>query len=581
MFLSVRAKSLGFLRQLCVAFLLCCSLISFAQTEEIKVMTFNIWVGGTRVDFNQIIKAVQVADADIVGIQESSGNLARLADALGFYYDTNNQIISRFPIVDQLHRGVLLDLGNGRRVAHYNVHLTPYPYGPYDLRDGKSVNQVLAAEQSGHMAEMAGLFSELRTRVAAGTICFLTGDFNVPSHLDWGPEAAYRNFGKTVAWPVSVELAQIGLHDAYREANPDVVNRPGETWTAGYPAPHVEPNEKHDRIDFVYFSGPQVVLTDAAVLGHDPANPNTDIAVTPWGSDHRAVVATFNIPVTGTAAEVAPSKASYLPGESIQVNFSGAAGIRTDWVGLFDADTATGPGRSLGWLYTDGTKTGTAGITSGTLHFAGLAEGDYQARLFFNDSYAEEAVADFSVAPAQPAGIRLDRRAYAPGMAITASYAGGSGSNRDWIDLTRANGSRLLWSYIPSTATSGQVSFSAGLSEQGSFLAHFYCCDGFNQIGGTQSFAVTTAPRVDSALDSYAVNAPIEIQFLNGSGDTRDWVGLYQVGKTDRKFLTWQYTGGARQGALSFSGLPAGDYEARFFFRNSYTREAVTAFTVR
>ncbi len=578
---TVRAKSLGFLRQLCVALLLCCSLVSFAQTEEIKVMTFNIWVGGTRVDFNQIIQAVRVADADIVGIQESSGNLARLADALGFYYDTNNQIVSRFPIVGQLNRGVLLDLGNGRRVAHYNVHLTPYPYGPYDLRDGKSVSQVLANEQSGHMAEMAGLFSELRTRVAAGTICFLTGDFNVPSHLDWGPEAAYRNFGKTVAWPVSTELAQIGMLDAYREHNPDVVNRPGHTWTAGYPAPYVEPNEKHDRIDFVYFTGPQVVLTDAKVLGHDPANPNTDIAVTPWGSDHRAVVATFEIPIAGSAPEVVPAKASFLPGEAIDIAFSGAAGNRTDWVGLYQAATPTGPGKSLGWLYTDGTKTGTAGITAGNLRFAGLAEGDYQARLFFNDSYSEEAVGSFTVAPAQPAGIQLDRRAYAPGMTVNVNFAGGSGSSRDWIDLTRSTGSRLVWSYIPSAATSGQVSFASGLNETGDFLAHFYCCDGYNQIGATRSFAVTSLPRVDSALDSYAANAQITIQFLNGSGDSRDWVGLYQAGKTDRKFITWQYTGGVRHGSLSFTGLPAGDYEARYFFRNSYTREAATSFTVR
>jgi hypothetical protein len=50
-----------------------------------------------------------------------------------------------------------------------------------------------------------------------------------------------------------------------------------------------------------------------------------------------------------------------------------------------------------GWMYTDGTKTGTAGIYNGTLNFNGQPADSYQARLHFNDDYPIEDSVDFTV----------------------------------------------------------------------------------------------------------------------------------------------------------------------------------------
>ena len=87
-----------------------------------------------------------------------------------------------------------------------------------------------------------------------------------------------------------------GLVDAFRELRPDEVADPGETWTPGNPAPHLDPGEVHDRIDFVYYSGVNVVPTTALVLGYDANDPNTDIGIQPYPSDHRSVVVEFDIP---------------------------------------------------------------------------------------------------------------------------------------------------------------------------------------------------------------------------------------------------------------------------------------------
>ena len=49
----------------------------------------------------------------------------------------------------------------------------------------------------------------------------------------------------------------------------------------------------HDRIDFVYFKGKGLKVTDAKIVGE--SQKNADIVVTPYPSDHRAVVATFTL----------------------------------------------------------------------------------------------------------------------------------------------------------------------------------------------------------------------------------------------------------------------------------------------
>ena len=54
-----------------------------------------------------------------------------------------------------------------------------------------------------------------------------------------------------------------------------------------------DPTTHHDRIDFVYFKGRGVTVTDVKVIGEN--DENADIVVTPYPSDHRAVVATFTL----------------------------------------------------------------------------------------------------------------------------------------------------------------------------------------------------------------------------------------------------------------------------------------------
>jgi hypothetical protein len=188
------------------------------------------------------------------------------------------------------------------------VHLTPYPYQPYDIRDGliSTEAQAIGAAQATRGASVTALISGMTPAIASGAPVFLVGDFNEPSHLDWTQEAAAAglNFGRKVEWPASRAVTSAGLVDAFRELRPDEVADRGETWTPGAPAPNIDPNDVHDRIDFVYYTGANVMPTSALVLGYDRNDPNTDIGIQPYPSDHRSVVVEFNVPACSLAGDL-------------------------------------------------------------------------------------------------------------------------------------------------------------------------------------------------------------------------------------------------------------------------------------
>jgi exodeoxyribonuclease III len=269
------------------------------QPLAVRVMTYNIYVGGTRLGqpLEQTVAVIQAAGADIVGLQEQSHHADDIAAALGFDHRVHGNspaILSRWPIVSASPQGIVVELPNDRRAHVYNVHFAPYPYQPYDLRDEKlnSAAEAVAAARETRGSAVRALLNEARPALDRDAIVFITGDFNEPSHLDWTPAAAAAgmNFGYAVRWPTSTALADAGVTDAFRAVYPDPVKRPAPTWT---PLADAADNEVHDRIDLIYFAGRGVEAVDARVIGEDGAD--ADIVVTPYPSDHRAVVATFRV----------------------------------------------------------------------------------------------------------------------------------------------------------------------------------------------------------------------------------------------------------------------------------------------
>ncbi|QQK79049.1 endonuclease/exonuclease/phosphatase family protein [Salicibibacter cibi] len=428
--------------------------------HELRVMSFNIWLGGEEVSFDETVRAVEEADADIVGVQEESGNLDRLADELGYYADHNQEIISRYPIIDVGHPDyVYVEVEPDEVVAVSNVHLLHDPYGPYDIRDEFTVEQVIGNERH-HMMEMRSRFDSLTELQKDDVPVFLTGDFNVPSHLDWTEETKEDNFNTVVEWPVSMHLDDLGFRDSYREINESPLEFPSYTWTPGDPPGDINDDEVHDRIDFIYAAGPSITENSEVVA---EVGPYSDIELENWPSDHRAVVSTFTSDsVSAPEAEVSPSQMEYEVGETIDMNFYvDEQPSEKDQVAIYpkDGDRDEDP---LLWNYT-GSNNQEPGEAKqeGTISFgedsiaAGewpLPAGEYEA-VFLADGDEEGASTSFEVlASSESATLNVEPE-QKHGEPVKVEWEDATGFPNDWvgiypIDESPDDISSLQWQYL-------------------------------------------------------------------------------------------------------------------------------------
>jgi exodeoxyribonuclease III len=288
-----------------------------ADAESLRVMTFNIWVGGEAggQPLDQTAKVIQIAKADVVGMQESCGeerngkrpeNAKVIAGKLGWSYfsqgDDDTSIMSRHKIVDHSPKkwGAAIELPSGKRVWIFNAHFAHAPYQPYQLlkipyHDGPFINtavEAVAAARDARQAQVESMLAEVAAVRDQNTPIIITGDFNEPSSLDW--TAAVFLAGRcprAVRWPTTAAVCDAGFVDSYRQLHNDPLKMPGYTWT---PTTSVDdPQDHHDRIDFVMIGGPGARVSNSEIVGED--SQHADIVVTPYPSDHRGVVATMKI----------------------------------------------------------------------------------------------------------------------------------------------------------------------------------------------------------------------------------------------------------------------------------------------
>jgi endonuclease/exonuclease/phosphatase family metal-dependent hydrolase len=312
--------------------LLTCLVPAGAQATEtgdgagsrLVVMSFNIWGGGANrgESIDTTLAVLRAADADVIALQETrresdacgehcpaagASVAPALAKALGFDFveqsgDENlvwaNAILSRHPILGTSPGGLgaLIDVG-GRQVAVFNVHLPDWPYQPYQLLgieydDAPFLDtgaEAIAAARRARGSAIESLLADIEATgpVSATVVC---GDFNEPSHRDWTKAAVTAGLHPlAVPWPTLRRLEEAGFTDSWRSMHPDEVRDPGWTWTP-VTAPD-DPADHHDRIDYVLVRG-QTIDLDAVTLVGESAD-RAGLVVTPWPSDHRAVLARF------------------------------------------------------------------------------------------------------------------------------------------------------------------------------------------------------------------------------------------------------------------------------------------------
>ncbi|ARF09754.1 endonuclease/exonuclease/phosphatase family protein [Indivirus ILV1] len=285
------------------------------KRNRIKFMQFNIENGGTLIDFSKVIKIIKSTDADVVAIEEANGNMHKIAKESGYpYYDNRTQIMSHYPIInpgDAYGIYVLIEMEPNKVIAVSNVHLPSDPYGPEELHKGESYRKVTKLEKSLRLYALQRQIKTLPKLMNENIPIFLAGDFNSPSHLD-----CKETEEKCFIWPISLTLEKLGFKDSYREIYSDANENHGYTWWADRPKVKDDwnpgPNDKHDRIDFIYIGGP-VKPERFQIIGEKD--------ISPWPSDHRAIVLDCSVKLARSPIYVAVNHRMIEVGNKIKIKY--------------------------------------------------------------------------------------------------------------------------------------------------------------------------------------------------------------------------------------------------------------------
>lgn len=468
-----------------------------AAPAEVRVMSFNIWVGGEQVDLGQVVAAIQASDADVVGLQEAEGRTREIADALGWQYaDERMQIISRLPLLapaDAEGRYIFVQVRPGAVFAMGNVHLPSDPYGPEAVRDGETAEGVLQLEAETRLPVLQPVLDHLPALADAGIPFLLTGDFNTPSSLDWTEDtsAARDQVAYPLAWPVSEAAFAAGLQDTFRTAHPDPVARPGLTWTPGYPNPIIREGETQDRIDWVLASSAVEVL-DSQVVGESD-NPDVDIAVMPYPSDHRGVVSTLRLTPGTPPVMIAVDTRRVTQGDPLVVRYHAPGedgerlGVVPQGADVADVLMSLPPRES----FVDG---------SDTFGTATLPAGSYDAVLIGADGSELSRTPFHVLAPGTQPTLTVANASAPSGEPIAVSWQNAPGMKFDWLAIYEAGDPDLsnYWAYIYTGGEiAGSVAFDTeaigGPLDPGDYEVRLLHDDGYVVLA-TAPFTVTAAP---------------------------------------------------------------------------------------
>jgi endonuclease/exonuclease/phosphatase family metal-dependent hydrolase len=477
---------------------------------NLRVMTFNIEYGGTEVDFASVSKAIKAAHADVVAINEGYGNIPRLADALGWpYFDIRTQVVSRFPVLTppgsdsfRLRRGarttdgraVFVEVVPGGVVAVVNVHLPSSPYSPFKVENGASEPEIMAIEKRVRVPAL-----QLPLKTAVGLIAddvpvFLLGDFNSPSDLDWTKATVglRDQVRYPLRWPPSAAVEARGMVDSYRAVRPNPVTDQGLTWPASRPfvkGYNPGPNgAAADRIDLLFSGGP-VRATRSNIVG-EPGNKYSDIGISPWPSDHRAVVSQFKVVPAATPTLVSVRSRLVARGAPLTVAYE-AADADADSL-VITRDVRTGKP-----AISDAVENHTRGTER--IDTTSLEPGRYEAVLLDHDGKPLAQMAFWVEAKGAGPSLQTDKRSYVRGEAIGVSWADAPGDRNDWLGVYPHGGvpSRdyyVGWTYIGaeiagSTLLDGKINGVDWPLPKGRYSVYLLKDDGYDVLARTD-FAI-------------------------------------------------------------------------------------------
>jgi len=273
-------------------------------------------------------------------------------------------------------------------------------------------------------------------------------------------------------------------------------------------------------------------------------------------------------------------RTEYKPNANISIKVIDLEENAKNWLAIYAKDDNNNWENVLRWQWTKET-------TTGDFKFKGLPVGDYQARVFYNNTFNEEAVVNFLVRSEFNTNTSVETRKniYKSNETIQVLTQHMSGHPQDWIAIYPKGSSNawenvIDWHYLNGTIST-IVAFdalSAGEYEIRAFFKNYY------HLEAKHSFSVVNeiSPSVHSQQLQYETDEALILKFKNIQVFNKNWVGIYPKGTSNawENVVKWEWLPASKNSNLSIKRLPIGQYQARIFYRNTFNTEATVDFNI-
>jgi len=273
------------------------------------------------------------------------------------------------------------------------------------------------------------------------------------------------------------------------------------------------------------------------------------------------------------------TKELYNINEEIITNFTELKGNNKNWIAIYPEGSNNDWKNVLQWSWTK--------VENGNHHFQPLPEGQYQVRIFYNNSFKLEISKSFIVennGEALPVKLTTNKESYEPNEKPTISFKNMSGDNKDWLAIYKVDSSNAWKNVIQwrwAKAINGEQIFDplpVGDYEVRAFFKNSY------KLETSKKFSVLVQPKITlkTTQKIYDVNEKPVTIFTNLSGKATDWLAIYPAGSSNewKNVIQWDWARNVN-GSHVFKPLPIGEYEVRIFLNNSFNLSASKKFSVQ
>lgn len=260
------------------------------------------------------------------------------------------------------------------------------------------------------------------------------------------------------------------------------------------------------------------------------------------------------------------NKTSYLPNETITVQYSGGSIFSDAWLGFYNVNSQDTQYISYENL---------TGNTSGSFTFtAPQASGQYQFRIYLDSGYTKIGASQaFSVGEFAPA-IGVSTANVKPGENVKVNFSNGSTSAGSWIGLYKSGSEDTAYISYQNTnsAVTGEQQYTMP-TEPGKYEFRIFKDSGYTKLATSSNVTVSEfTPVLTTSKNVVTPSATVKVMFTQGSTVPGPWIGLYKSGADNNSYISYQNTNSLSQGEVTFT-MPSevGMYEFRAFKDSGYT----------